>query len=159
MVSQAVYAKVLSYFEFWPSKDVAIVALSLYLAASLAVLAMTVKTRTWYTSFLCDSQPCAIVLRAWCKALRFSAVHRIVLITLSDQAHVSIVSATGARLANSVQPLAAQDNLQLTNSEEHCRNATSNSSNACSLLVCRYMMIAAITGLLEMGGFACRVDM
>ena len=52
MVSQAVYAKIISYFEFWPSKDVAIVALSLYLAASLAVLAMTVKTRTWYASVI-----------------------------------------------------------------------------------------------------------
>ena len=67
MVSEVVYAGVLSFFKFWPSKDVAIVALSLYLAASLAVLAMTVKTRTWYIAPPHDSHPCAIVMRAWCK--------------------------------------------------------------------------------------------
>ena len=47
MVSQAVYDGVLYWFKFWPSEDAAIVALTLYLVASLAVVAMTVKTRVW----------------------------------------------------------------------------------------------------------------
>ena len=43
----ATYLDVLDYFHFWPSRDVAIVALSLFLFASLTVLAMTVYTRSW----------------------------------------------------------------------------------------------------------------
>ena len=52
MVSQAVYQGVLRWFKFWPSEDAAIVALTLYLVASLAVIAMTIKTRTWFPSVL-----------------------------------------------------------------------------------------------------------
>lgn len=43
----ATYLEVLDYFHFWPSRDLAIVALSLFLFASLTVLAMTIYTRSW----------------------------------------------------------------------------------------------------------------
>lgn len=43
----ATYLDVLDYFHFWPSRDLAIVALSLFLFASLTVLAMTIYTRSW----------------------------------------------------------------------------------------------------------------
>jgi len=44
----ATYAEVYSYFHFWPSKALAIVGLSLFLFASLTVLAQTIRTRAWY---------------------------------------------------------------------------------------------------------------
>jgi hypothetical protein len=43
----ATYDQVVSYFHFWPSKDLAIVAMALFIFASLTVLVMTVKTRAW----------------------------------------------------------------------------------------------------------------
>lgn len=43
----ATYLDVVDYFHFWPSRDLAIVALSLFLFASLTVLAMTIYTRSW----------------------------------------------------------------------------------------------------------------
>ncbi len=39
---------VYDYFHFQPSKDVAIVAMSLFLAAALAIFVITVKTRAWF---------------------------------------------------------------------------------------------------------------
>lgn len=43
MVSEDVQQDVLDYFHFWPSRDLAIVALSLFLFASLCVLAVTIR--------------------------------------------------------------------------------------------------------------------
>ena len=39
---------IIDYFDFIPSRDAAIVALSLFLAVSLAVFIITVKTRAWF---------------------------------------------------------------------------------------------------------------
>lgn len=39
---------VIDYFDFYPSKAMSIVALTLFAIAGLAVLAVTVKTRQWY---------------------------------------------------------------------------------------------------------------
>jgi quinol-cytochrome oxidoreductase complex cytochrome b subunit len=42
---RASYDDVVSFFDFWPSRDLAIVALVLFLFGSLTVLAMTIRTR------------------------------------------------------------------------------------------------------------------
>ena len=38
----------IDFFNFQPSRDIAIVALSLFLAAALAIFVITVKTRAWF---------------------------------------------------------------------------------------------------------------
>lgn len=42
------YNGVLYYFHFWPSKDLAIIALTLFLFAALTTFGVTVWTRQWY---------------------------------------------------------------------------------------------------------------
>ena len=110
MVSDAVYARVLSFFEFWPSKDVAIVALSLYLAASLAVLAMTVKTRAWYTAPPYDSTSCCYNARHSCLAgLCWSRL----LIKPTCVEHILLLALVSPATHKMYTCLAAQDKLQL----------------------------------------------
>lgn len=96
----ATYLEVLDYFHFWPSRDLAIVALSLFLFASLTVLAMTIYTRSW------------------------CAVHYI---TSIQDLH---------------PPAERKRKLWL--------------KVTCT---CRYMVIVTIVGLMEMGGYACRISM
>lgn len=40
--------KIYDYFEFYPSKAVAIVALALFALASLGILAQTIRSRAWF---------------------------------------------------------------------------------------------------------------
>lgn len=48
MASDDVRAEVIDYFDFYPSMALSIVALVLFILASLTVLGMTIKTRQWY---------------------------------------------------------------------------------------------------------------
>lgn len=43
MVSDSVRASIIDYFNFWPSRDLSIIGLSLFLFAALCVLATTIK--------------------------------------------------------------------------------------------------------------------
>lgn len=47
-MSLQVERDVYDYYHFEPSRDIAIVALSLFLAVSLAILVLTIKSRAWF---------------------------------------------------------------------------------------------------------------
>lgn len=99
----ATYLDVLDYFHFWPSRDLAILALSLFLFASLTVLAMTVYTRSWY-------------------AMQYMNLNT-----------------------------SSETRIHLQKEKRSVADVTS--------AACRYMVIVTIVGLLEMGGYACRISM
>ncbi|KAK9814175.1 hypothetical protein WJX72_001638 [[Myrmecia] bisecta] len=47
-MADSVHDQVVSYFDYWPSQALAIVALTLFILLSVVHGAITVSTRTWF---------------------------------------------------------------------------------------------------------------